>query len=96
MNYFWIRNSTYLLSFFFFFEIGKNYMSIVITIVSNITVLVSHNVTFFGGYMHMSHDVNKNTPPSTSLKISPLPRFNQGFLWCYKKHFIKLPLLLSD
>ena len=96
MNYFWIRNPTYFLSFFFFFEIGKNNMSIVIAIVSNITVLVSHNVIFFGGYMPMSHDVNKNTAPSTSLKISPLPRLNQVFLWCYKKHFITHPLLSSD
>ena len=47
-------------------KICRNYMSIIITIVSNITVLVSHNVTFFGFFMPMDHGVNKKTPSSVS------------------------------
>ena len=34
-------------------------MSIIITIVSNITVLVSHNIISFGFFMPISHGVNK-------------------------------------
>ena len=43
-------------------------VSVLITIASNITVLVSHNVIviFFGCLMSMSHGINKNTPPSAS------------------------------
>ena len=55
-------------------------MSIIITIVSNITVLVSQNIIFFGYFMPMSHSVNKKTPPSASpnLPLSPT-RFSSGF-----------------
>ena len=42
-----------------------------ITIVSNITVLVSRNVLFFGYFMPMSHGVNKKTPPSVSSHLPP-------------------------
>ena len=41
-------------------------MSIIITIVSNITVLVSHNIIFFECFMPMSHGVNMKTPSSVS------------------------------
>ena len=40
---------------FYFLEISRNYASIIITIVSNITVLVSCNAIFFGYFMPMSH-----------------------------------------
>ena len=61
-------------------------MSIIITIVSNITVLVSHNIIFFGFFMPLSHGVNKKTPSS----VSPhLP----GLFVVYKKYFINLLLL---
>ena len=46
--------------YFIFLEIGSNYiMSIIITIVSNIIVLVSQNIIFFGFFMPMIHGVNK-------------------------------------
>ena len=48
---------------YFFREIGRNYILsitlIIITIVSNITVLVSQNIIFFGFFIPMSHGVNK-------------------------------------
>ena len=50
-------------------------MSIIITIVSNITMLVSQNIIFFGFFMLMSHGVNKKCLPHTSL--SPT-RFSPG------------------
>ena len=42
------------------------------TIVSNITVLVSHNIIFFEFFMPMSHGVNKKTPSSVSPHIPGL------------------------
>ena len=52
-------------------------MSVTITNVSNITVLVSYNVTiWFGNVLPMSHSVKKDssqTPPTTTLT-----RFSQG------------------
>ena len=55
-------------------------MSIVITIVSNIAVLVSHNIIFFEFFMHMSHGVNKKTPSSASSHLHPPARFSPGLL----------------
>ena len=42
----------------FFLEIGRKYESIIITVISNITVLVSHNVICFRYFMLMSHGVS--------------------------------------
>ena len=61
MEFFWIGNPTYIC-----LEKGINYVSIIITIVSNIAVLVSHSVIFFGYFMSLSHGINKKTPPSAS------------------------------
>ena len=67
--------------FLLFLETGKNYiMSIIITIVRNITVLRSQNIIFFRFFMPMSHGVFKKTlpsasPPPTSLSPS---RFSPG------------------
>ena len=47
---------------FFFLENGRNY----------ITVLVSHNVIFFGYFMHIAHGVNRKTPPSAFPHLSHL------------------------
>ena len=68
----------------FFIEIGKNYTvpikSVVITIVSNITMLVSQSIIFFGYFVPMNHSVNKKT----SLSSSPIPlsptKFSPGLL----------------
>ena len=51
-------------------EISRNYASIIITIVSNITVLVPHNAIFFGYFMTLNYGVNKKTPQIVS------PQFN--------------------
>ena len=47
-----------------FLEIGRNYVSIIITTISNITVLVSQNVICFEYFMPTSHGVNKKAPPA--------------------------------
>ena len=47
-------------------------MSIILTIVSNIIVLVSQNIIFFGFFMPISHGANKKTRPSASPHL-PLP-----------------------
>ena len=55
-------------------------MSIIITIVSNITVLVPQNIIFFGFFMPMRHGVNKRL---LHAQVPPLPspfptRFSPG------------------
>ena len=91
MEFFWIGNPT------FFLNIGWNYVSIINTIISNITVLVSCNIVIWFGYvMSISHGVNKEfspVPPTISLS---LPGFHQVCLWFYKKYFINLLLIWSD
>ena len=51
----------------FFLEISRNYVSFTITIISNITVLVSHNVICFGFFMPINHCVKMKAPPSQSV-----------------------------
>ena len=51
---FWVSNLTK-----FSLKIDRNYVSILITIISNITVLVSHNVICFIFFMPISHYVNQ-------------------------------------
>ena len=72
----------------FCLEISRNYTSIIIAIVSNITVLVSHNTIFFGYFMPMSHGVNMKTRPSVHPPFSLLPGFHQVCLLFYNKYFI--------
>ena len=67
-------------------------MSFIITIVSNITVLVPQYIIFFGFFMLMSHGMNKKTPPSASPYLY-LPY--QVCLLFYKKCLINLLLLWS-
>ena len=69
-------------------------MSIIIAIVCNITVLVWHNIFFFGCFMPMSHGINKRTPSSASHNSISIPDFHQVCLH-YKKYFINLLLLWS-
>ena len=71
-----------------FLEIGRNYVSVIITIINNITVLVSHYVICFGYFISMSHGVNKKTPPIVSPRPSHLPGFHQVCLLFYNKYFI--------
>ena len=81
----------------FFLEIGRNYVSIIITIIINITVLVSHNVICFGCFMRKSHSANRNVPPVVSpLHPSPLKGFQKVCLLFYKQYFINIFSLWSD
>ena len=87
----WIGNPSY---FSFFLDIGRNYISpnifITITIVSNITVLVSQNIIFFGFFTAMSQeDFSKCLPQPHS----PLPYFHQDCLLFDKKYLINFLLL---
>ena len=52
-------------------EKDRNYVSLIIIIVSNITGLVSHNVIFVGYFMPMHYSVNKKAPPILFLSPSP-------------------------
>lgn len=67
-------------------------MSIIIIVVSNITVLVSHNVIFGGYFVNMSRDFNNTTLPSASSSLS-VAGLHQVFLLFYKKYFMNLYFL---
>ena len=73
----WKLNFFLFLSFFFL-EILRNYMSIIITIVSNIILSVSHNIIFLKFFMPMTHGVNKKTPLSAFSYLPPPTRFLPG------------------
>ena len=51
-----------------FLEISRNYVSIIITIIRNITVLVSHNVICLEYFITMSHSIKRRL-----LQLSPHP-----------------------
>ena len=58
-------------------------MSVIITIITNIIVLVLHNVICFGYFMPMSHGVNKKAPQIFYHRLPPNPtlsftRFSTG------------------
>ena len=72
-------------------------VSIIITIVSDITVLVSHNVILFGYIMPMNYGINKKTAPSDSCNLPHLiSGFHEVCLLFYNKYFINLLLLWPD
>ena len=79
-----------------FLELGRNYVSIITTIINNITVSWSHNVTCFDYFMPMNQCISKKVPPIVSHRTSPVPGFHQVCLLFYKKYFINLFLLWSD
>ena len=53
-------------------------MSIIISIISNTTMLLSHNVICFGHFMPMSHGANKKAPTIVSPPLLSLNRFPPG------------------
>ena len=71
----------------FFLEIGKNYVSIIITIISNITLLVSHNIIYFGYFMPTSHGTNKKAPPIVSPTPLPYQVFTR-FACCFIRNSV--------
>ena len=60
-------------------------MSIKITIISNITVSISHNVICFRYFMPMRHGVNKKAPPVVSPTSPPYQVFNR-FICCFTRN----------
>ena len=88
-NFFWVSNPTN-----FFLEIGRNYVSIMITIISNINVLVSHNVTCFGYFMPVSHGFIKKAPPIVSVTPPPHQIFTR-FVCCFTRNTLTT-LFCSD
>ena len=71
----------------FVLETARNYVSIIITIVSNITVFVSHNVLCFQYFMPISHCINKKASPTHCVYwgLSPSLKY---FLF-FAKHSLK-------
>ena len=68
------------------------------TIISNITVLASHNVICFGYFMSMTHGVNKKAPQIASPQPLPYTRFSPGLFVAlqeilYQPSFALLKLL---
>ena len=58
----------------------------ILTIASNITVLASQNIIFFGFFMLMSHDLNKKkTLPSASPSSLSPSRFSPGLFVVLKE-----------
>ena len=78
----------------FVLEIGRNYVSIIITIVSNITVLVSRNAISFGYFIPRSHGVNKKAPPIVSPTLLPYQVFTR-FACCFTRNSLSI-LFFSD
>ena len=72
MEFFCVSNGIIHLNFFWRF-FGRNYVSIIIAIISNMTVLVPHSVICFGYFLPLSRDVNKRAPTT----VSPTPLLNQ-------------------
>ena len=68
MEFLGVRNPTYIswrLQTLQTFEV-TNFMSIIIIVITNITLLASRYVICFGCFMCMSHAVNKKAPTITS------------------------------
>ena len=53
-------------------------MSIIISIISNTTMLLSHNFICFGHFMPMSYGTNKKAPTIVSPPPLSLNRFSPG------------------
>ena len=71
-------------------EKSRNYVSIIVNIVSNITVLMSQNVILFGYFMPIGHGVNKEVPLSVSPSLLASSGFHQFCLYLTNKYFNKL------
>ena len=61
-------------------------MSFIITIVSNITVLVPQYIIFFAFVMLMSHGMKKKTPPSASPYLYLPYQVFTRFVCCFTRN----------
>ena len=73
----------------FYLEIGRNYVSIITTIISNIIVLVSHNAICFGYFIPMNHAVSKKAPPIVSPTLLPYQAFTR-FAYCFTRNNLSI------
>ena len=73
----------------FYLEIGRNYVSIIITIISNITVLVSDNGICFEYFIRTSHVVNKKAPPIVYPTHLPYQVFTR-FACCFTRNSLSV------
>ena len=83
-NFFWL-----VIPLNFYLEIGRNFVSIIITIISNITVLESHNGICFGYFMPTSHVVNKKATPIVSPTFLPYQVFTR-FACCFTRNSLSI------
>lgn len=89
MEFFWIDNPSCLFVWFFL-DICRNYVSITITIVNNITVLVSYNAIILF-YLWLWAIVSIKAPPNCLLlPLSPYQFFTRFCSLFYKKYFVIL------
>ena len=79
LEFFWISNPTG-----FFLEIGRNYVSIIITII---------RITF-GYFLSTNHDVNRKAPPMVFLTLFPYQVFTM-FTCCFTRNTLSI-LFCSD
>ena len=68
-------------------------MSIIITIISNITVLVSHDVICFGYFIPMTYSVNKKVPPIVPHPLT-LPSFTR-FVCSFRRNALVFLSLIA-
>ena len=73
----------------------QHHVSIIITIISNTTVLVSHNAFVLDVLCLWAMVSIKSLPQLSPLHPFPLPGFHQAFLLFYKQYFINI-FLWSD
>ena len=95
MEYFWI-SSLNLSSQLVISVINPN-VSIITTNVSNIAVLLSHNVTCLAYFMPMSHGINEKAATIVSHQPPSPPPFDQvsiGFVCCFIGNILSTLILL--
>ena len=95
LNFFCVSNPIW-----FCLEKGRNYVSTITIITSNITLLMSHNVIWFRCFMPVSHGVNKKAPlplPLTRFSLGLFITFINLLVWsdCFKKYIFKVKQIFS-
>ena len=95
MEYFWISSPN--VSSQLVISVSNPNVSIITTNVSNIAVLLSHNVTWFAYFMPMSHGINEKAPTIVSHQPSSPSPFGQvliGFVCCFIGNILSTLILL--
>ena len=90
MEYFWVSSLN--LSSQLVISVSNPNVSIITTNVSNIAVLLSHNVTCFAYFMTMSHGINKKAPTIVSHQppppAPPLYQVLIRFVCCFTRNIL--------